>query len=294
MVTDKQKREYDRFGPWVTEIEGEDDVPDLFVPYYTERDTIDYAFKIPRQVERRNASAGQNLYNYVVFLRRDRVEVLHYNHDDVDVDSAPYDEVDAVRVLSDLLYGELSLYLERRTVSFSYNTVSEEIVERAVTMIRARCTGGVNATVPDDEVDPERLTHLYRGLVMRERKHMELGLVAFQPAADVEKRNPTFWDRTLDILRRPRLRAMIVMVSPSELVIYRGEPQVARFRRGNYGYAKLIVPFHAITATDTLDNPTYTGVEDLTVRTVGHVFRVQTAKGFPFETVRRVVETATS
>jgi len=57
----KHKREYDMFGPWIFQIESADDVPDAFEPYFRYDETVEFAIKIPHHVERRNGSSRRVL-----------------------------------------------------------------------------------------------------------------------------------------------------------------------------------------------------------------------------------------
>lgn len=58
--------EYDAFGPWIYEVDGEHPLPRLFAPYVRERVDALMLLKILRDIERRRATPDMELYDYVV------------------------------------------------------------------------------------------------------------------------------------------------------------------------------------------------------------------------------------
>ena len=67
--------EYDAFGPWIYEIDEEHPLPELFEPYVVREGAITL-MKIPRQIERRNASPDMQLYDYVIGAYKNRVSIF--------------------------------------------------------------------------------------------------------------------------------------------------------------------------------------------------------------------------
>ncbi|MEX2444762.1 MAG: hypothetical protein WD492_14245 [Alkalispirochaeta sp.] len=240
-TSEKQKREYDLFGPWVLEIESPDDVPETFVSDAPVTEETELAFKVPRRIERRNARPGDDLYDFLVTLDAQGVAVYRRTSNGVQPETVPYGRIVAVKTLYDLLHGELTLITDQETIGIPFNTVSEDVIHRAVEVIRGHIRGE-SLAVPLATVDPEEMVYLYRGLVHREQAYEAVEPVAYQSPQKIEKREPTVVDRLLDIVKRPTLRAMLVLVSGHELIVYRGEPPVARFGRGHYGYSRTIVP----------------------------------------------------
>jgi hypothetical protein len=255
-TSEKQKREYDLFGPWVLEIESNEDLPETFSAHAALTDDIELAFKVPRRVERRNVRPGDDLYDYLVTFDSSGVSVYRRTSSGVEEEAAPYKRIVAVETLYDLLHGELALFTDHETIRVPFNTVSEDVVHRAVEVVRAHIRGE-NLAVPPAAVDPEDMIYLYRGLVNREQANEPAEPVAYQPPRIVDKLDPTILDRLLDVIKRPRLRALMVLVSGHELIVYRGEPPVTRFGRGNYGYSRTIIPRQFIQHVDSGADSTY-------------------------------------
>jgi len=130
--------EYDRFGPWILEISDLDPVPPLFEPHMPDAEGIFYSFKIPRHEERRNLRPGMNMYDYVVALGEERIWILERRDTDVQTQSVAYGELAALRHREDLLDGHLYLHTPGRVYDIPYSTVSADIIEKTVDMIRPR------------------------------------------------------------------------------------------------------------------------------------------------------------
>lgn len=145
---DERQHEYDRFGPWAIEVTAEDPAPPLFRPYLTRGEPALLSIKIPRHVERRNARPGMDLYDYLVCLYEDGLVVMQRadqqrrsqqrSVDGVRVEMVRYQDVQYVGVSQDLLRGNVHLGLPGRPFELPYNTVSEDLMWRAVDLIRDR------------------------------------------------------------------------------------------------------------------------------------------------------------
>ncbi|MFW5695556.1 MAG: hypothetical protein ACOCYB_10335 [Alkalispirochaeta sp.] len=266
-VSEKQKREYDLFGPWVLEIEAPEDVPETFSSHVSLTGDTEFAFKVPRRIERRNARPGDDLYDYLVTFDGAGVSVYCRTSAGVQTESAGYDRIVAVETLYDLLHGELALITDAETIRVPFNTVSEDVIHRGVEIIRTHLRGD-SLPVPPSAVDPEDMIYLYRGLLHREQSYEAAAAVAYQAPRTVQKREPTVLDRLLDVVKRSTLRALLVIVSGHDIIVYRGEPPVTRFGRGNYGYSRTITP-RPIEKISIQPEPVYAGCAQLRVGTGG-------------------------
>ena len=63
--------EYNAFGPWVYEIDDAHPLPPLFASCFTDNDEAILKIKVPREIERRNAAPGMELYDFVIALYED-------------------------------------------------------------------------------------------------------------------------------------------------------------------------------------------------------------------------------
>jgi hypothetical protein len=200
---DERQHEYHRFGPWAIEVTDEDPAPPLFRPYLTRSEPALLSIKIPRHVERRNARPGMDLYDYLVCLYEDGLVVMQRagqqrgdrrragqerSGDEVRVETVRYQDVQYVAVGQDLLRGNVHLGLPDRPFDLPYNTVSGDLMWRAVHLIRQRSArpeahtiasrepravpdaGRETITGPDPQVGEDILSFYFDRLLADERR----------------------------------------------------------------------------------------------------------------------------
>ncbi len=162
--------EYDRFGPWVLEISEEDPPPPLFLPYLTREETPLFSVKIPRKIERRDASPGMNLYDYMVSLYEDDLVILQRVGDAVRSFVFLYRDVKYVRLEEDLLKGSLFLAMPGELFLLPFNTVSRDAMRPLVDLIRQRYSdGGGQAPVGEkNAVVQGELSYYFSRVLARE------------------------------------------------------------------------------------------------------------------------------
>ncbi len=133
--------EYDAFGPWILEVTESHPLPSLFIPYYRDEGDSLMKIKIPRNIDRRDATADMDLYDYVIGLYESHAYVLERIGSDVKETNIPYSEIEGIDNFVDLLSGTLSIFYGGRTFVIPYNAVSEPIVNDMMRIIRGRYIG---------------------------------------------------------------------------------------------------------------------------------------------------------
>lgn len=162
--------EYDRFGPWVIEISEEDPPPPLFLPYLTREETPLLSIKIPRKIERRDASPGMNLYDYMVTLYEDDLVILQRVDNDVRSFVFLYRDVKYIRLEEDLLKGSLFLAMPDELFMLPFNTVSRDVIRPLVDLIRQRYSDGAGQAPIGEEnaVVQGELSYYFTRLLAKE------------------------------------------------------------------------------------------------------------------------------
>jgi hypothetical protein len=268
--SEKLTREYNLFGPWLLQVQGEEDIPEIFLPHCTITDA-EFAFKIPRRVERRTASPGDPLYDYLILLKPDDMTVFERSGGDVVRRDLAYREIVALVVEDDLLKGELRILLEDDAVTAPFNTVSEEIIRETVELLRRKISDGASPRpAPAAPYPVEQMNQLDRNLFRKEGANGPAAVLAYQPYAPLDRQTESVWSRTVDLVRRPALRSGIVIATGHDLVLYRSQPQIVTYRRGNYGYSRTILPYHQIRGLGTTAIDRYAGCRELTFQVPGH------------------------
>ena len=288
-MTEQEKRtlEYDRFGPWVYEITGPDEVPAAFESAVHLGSNTRMAFKIPRQVERRTVRPEDDLYTQVIVLGETDVSIHELAGTGVDTTTVAYRDLVAVSSLHDLLYGELRLYADGSPISISYNTVSDHLIQSAIDVIRTARRQAVGPAAVDapftrapDAVAEGKMEHLFGGLVHQERRAHPVVVRAYEPAGVLEKRDPRVTERLLDLIRRERRRPVLILETPEGLVIYHGAPQVTRFGRGNYGYQRTELWDATVAQAIMEEDDRYVASRRVHLSAGGHHFEYNVSEGF--------------
>jgi hypothetical protein len=137
LATSAAQREYDRFGPWALEISEDDPVPPQFAAHVSRQDAI-LSVKVPRVIARRDAQPGMPLYDYLLSLYPEAMVVLERVGGSVAERTIEYDRIHHLSVSADLLRGRLHLAVPGAPLTLPYNTVSREVMDRVVGLIRER------------------------------------------------------------------------------------------------------------------------------------------------------------
>lgn len=158
----RRTAEFDAFGPWIDEVHTADEVPRLFRDRPIDLEHADLVLKVPRQISRRDANPDMDLYDHLVVADRHGLEVLTRDGSTYRHRRVPLDEVAVIHSSVDLLDGRFHVRGTGRDpgrpLGFRYNSVSHELVERLVHVLRTSIRGTTGA--PGGVVAPERAVHL--------------------------------------------------------------------------------------------------------------------------------------
>ena len=242
---DAQRQEYDRFGPWAIEISAEDPPPPLFAPSLTRIDPPLLSIKMPRQIERRDARPGMDLYDSLICLYEDDLEVHQRVGQEVRSDTCRYADVQHLRVSRDLLAGNVHLGLPGRPFDLSYNTVSDELMSRLVTIVRQRY-GGPHRPAPmgtEIEVSAGELSFSFEGLLATERRQQSgMRLLAAQATVPVGSRGMTAGRRLFVRIASKRLLESMHLTDGRELMIIGRGRTYASWWQGIFGADTCYIP----------------------------------------------------
>ena len=151
--------EYDAFGPWIVPVVTPDLVPPLYRDHPLDLERAVLVLKVPRNITRRDATPDMDLYDHLVVVEEDRLELLSRAPGGYDVQTIQHSQVAAIDYGADLLDGWLTLFTTeiRRAptgggvgdarapgepaLTMRYNAASEEIVESLVTTLRRLALG---------------------------------------------------------------------------------------------------------------------------------------------------------
>ena len=157
--------EYDAFGPWIYRIDEDHPIPRCFVSHIDDDDEPLFRLKVPKHIERRDATPDMDLYEYLLSVYEDRLELLHLADEGVWMKKVKYNKITAVSLYRDVLLGRLSVHMQDDTFTFDFNATSEEIVMEVISEVRRRYPGKSdknNGGFDSSKINPEDLFFVNR------------------------------------------------------------------------------------------------------------------------------------
>ncbi|WP_098454980.1 hypothetical protein [Sanguibacter antarcticus] len=150
--------EYDAFGPWVVPVDSLDLVPPLYRNHPLDLERAVMVLKVPRQITRRDATPEMDLYDHLVVVDPDKIELLSRSAKGYDLLTVEHSQVAAIDYGADLLDGWLTLFTAggasrtpvpgvsstdgpRPALTLKYNAASEGIIETLVATLRGLALG---------------------------------------------------------------------------------------------------------------------------------------------------------
>ncbi len=143
MVTDT--REYDLFGPWVDEVRTEDEVPRLYRRHRLDLAAARLVLKVPRDIARRDARPGMDLYDHLVALEPSCLTVLSRSAgaDGYGVRQVAYADVVAIEDVVTLLDARVRVHArDGGVVEMAYNGADRGHPGRLVEQLRVLAMEG--------------------------------------------------------------------------------------------------------------------------------------------------------
>ena len=241
--------EYNAFGPWIFEVTDINPMPPLFVPYYKEGQSCLMMIKVPRNINRRDAKPGMDLYDYVIGMYEKYVYILKRKDKEVEETKFYYDEVDSIENYKDMLLGRLTIHLNNYTTIVPYNAVSGDIIFQLVKIIRDRYVQKEYEKISlNNKIQTSEVTEiLYKNLINEINSRGDsLDIMAFQPAVKLKKKYEKLVEKLLRLIRPKLLLSTIHLINRRELlVIDRGSP-INYLRDALYSYSFTYIPIERI------------------------------------------------
>ncbi|RYH08501.1 MarR family winged helix-turn-helix transcriptional regulator [Tropicimonas sp. IMCC6043] len=241
----EDRKEYDAFGPWLTEVKAAADIPPRFRTFFPEHEHARFLLKVPRNADRRQLRPGMDLYEAVFAVDDDGFFLARLEDGSVTRTQVAWDDVAAVGSFSDRLQGIWTVYLkDANRLKLEFNQVSSELMDRVTDFVRAKLSPAPavpKAALPEfPEVEFTDADIVFGSALLEIRRRTEgpLEPVHFESAGR----------SCVDAAgKRAVSTGVMILDSPKELVILnRGEPA---HRRGVAWYATndIFVPYGRLT-----------------------------------------------
>lgn len=248
---EQRNKEYDTFGPWIHEINSEEDVPRIFKGFYNGWDHYLLLFKVPCIIDRRDAHPGMDLYDYLIGAYEGCLRILTRIGWNVIEQRIDYQDIMAVRDVHALLKGELILYTPLGPVVIRYNTVSEEIICKLIHIIMGKIDEGMRRVQIQSMPIFYRpggfgsLDMLFYNLISTLQKDdPDLVLAAYQHSMHVKKTGG-FVQRLYN--EAVALSQTAFIIRGNEMIVL--ERRISAKKADAYEYSYLHVPLQNITWT---------------------------------------------
>ena len=254
--------EYNAFGPWAYEISDRHPLPRLFAPYFTADDKAVMKIKIPREIERRNAKPGMDLYDYVVALYEDRILVLKREGDTVLEKQIPLEELKGVRIYQNLLKGGYTIFSARGSISFPFNSVSLDLFQKLTNLsferVKTQCRD--ISSLPVTETAPESML-LINMLHDTEMKLPGVRVGAVQKSADVHRKGATqnMIERMLWGEMNPEA---LHLYTDQYLIVLENGVFPNHVGMQEFGYTQTIIPLNGIDGIEVAHSEEYSLLEE--------------------------------
>jgi hypothetical protein len=244
-VGERERREYDAFGPWMQAVAAAGELPPLFDPYWNELSRARIIAKVPYHVERRDALPGSDLYVQVFALGERGFIFLRIDGGSISRQELPFERLSWLALVVGLLDARLvfgDAGGDRRELPF--NAVSEplarEIIDAARERLRAsadparefRARGSGDLVSPPTFEADFHFANVMRILLAHEG---EASLMAYQPPyrvpAGAERRRSLF-GIVREAFRPTFLDSSMLLELPAELILVREGKGPRRGRKG--------------------------------------------------------------
>ena len=291
--------EYDAFGPWIVPVVTPDLVPPLYRDHPLDLERAVMVLKVPRNITRRDATPDMDLYDHLVVVEEDRLELLSRVPGGYDVQSIQHSQVAAIDYGADLLDGWLTLFTteilrapvgdararDEPALTLRYNAASEEIVERLVATLRRLALGAptrakvLGATPGRTAQAAAPSAGALLGLL--DLGDLDIGLVTTQHAIAraepglrvlglhgrqrIAPSNREVLGRIVDVFVPTTLHAAIVLAGDRELHVLRRRHAVARSRRPENSIGRTVLFLPRCAAATVRDDERFVGARVFSV-----------------------------
>ncbi|MFI1990895.1 hypothetical protein [Actinoplanes sp. NPDC020271] len=274
-------KEYDTFGPWIDEVRTTADLPRLYRDAGLDPAAFELVLKVPRNIERRNATPGMHLYDALIALDVETLTVLHRRDDTFDAVRVPLDRIVAIEESVQLLDGRLTVHTtDGGALVVNFNGSAKEPIRNLVQLVRQRYLPAF-APEPAEPIGPEPrmgpvdagLLNDYRRMVAREPRFRLLNSSARQRvvAAAWQER---LYRRTWPL----HLQASIVGTDDREIVIVHRRNWFTR-HGDEVSMARTFLPRARINALSVWRHEHFQGVHEIVAQAGDTVLRFPVAAG---------------
>ena len=262
--------EYNAFGPWAYEISEKYPLPRLFVPCFEADDGAIMKIKIPRDIERRDADPGMDLYDYVIALYKDKFRVLERQDKKVKEYEIALKDFMGVRIYENLLRGGYTVFTADSSFSFPFNAVSVDLFKKFTNLVLETLESQNKAgqafdvsTLPVSKTIPEAM-FMKNMLHDIQMQTADICLGAVQKSVEVHRKEGSR-DRIERMLWKEMNPEALHLFTDKYLIVVENGifPSYAGIH--DLGYTQTIIPLNRISGINIADSDSYSLLKECTL-----------------------------
>jgi len=260
------KKEYDAFGPWIIKIKSQEEIPRGFDALIEYDDTCD-SYKIPRNIARREARPGDQLYDCLISFEEKQLIFLKNTKGLVTKQIIEYSSIQSIQNRVDLLNGTLIIQSENKKVKIPYNAVSSDLIVEAIFKLRKDYIKHFNATdlvpIKKDYTLPKN--YFYKGILSKMKSKEDIIVLDAQETVEIIKKEKKWYDHLLDVYNPMIFQKIMFLMNHKELIIISRKDGIKRKRSSDYSHIHTYIPLEIIKDVVYQVHDTYEDLYEVTV-----------------------------
>ncbi len=265
-------KEYHEFGPWLLEIKSAEDIPPQYVDYADQILQADYSIKVPVLLVRREIRPGALMYNQVVMLYSDRIEILEFVDGSISKREMPYSSIKYIIHGGELLSSYIHFEGGNTAMRIRYNSVSNDVTMRIMQQTRnAICTDQkkIDTSFLKKHLELEHLkdSQIYKYFCIKEELKSNIHILGYQPFMDLTENLPIRLPRFLEKFYMYKLNDTLFMTNGIELIVANRDRSIQKSADVNYAFAHIFIPISTIQDVEMKDDEKFDtiGVTQMTL-----------------------------
>lgn len=206
----REEREQYLFGPWLSEIKSEEDIPPQ---YFYAKDTIlkaQLAVKVPVNKDRKDLKPGMLMYKQVLLMNSDDLMLYCASQNGVDEERIPMENLIFVIRGGELLNNYIAFGTDDSVVRIEYYSVSQELTSHILMKIRDYFEDNHRSIpVPEKSFSQAKDTVLYSYFTRKEYTREPMNIIAYQKEALMKVADGNLMDIFINRFKQPRLEEVL-------------------------------------------------------------------------------------
>ncbi|MCG8483924.1 MAG: hypothetical protein MJA31_11490 [Clostridia bacterium] len=250
-------------------------MPKAFEGYIDVAKENQIIFKVPRDIDRKDANPGMDLYDYVVAAYDHHICILKRAGNEIIKKEANYQDIQGISNYQNLLLGELTLFLDDETLKIKYNTVSSDIIFKFVKIIRNKYIT-TDSLLPHNPLKDHTVRNLeifyFNELNRLKQYDNNLKVISLQPTTKLSYKDSGFFKKVFHKLVRSTLPSSLYLSNQKEMIIITKGRKIRIFNRPDYSYTYTYIPYNQIQSAVLQPEESITEVEKFIISTKQYTF----------------------